>query len=267
MKDLLLSLSQEKHYLEGILKTLSKKQKNRKNLPQGSLRISTDQGCIRYYIREGNTYRYLPKRNSGLQIAAALAQAEYEDRVIQFLELRISEIDALLSHIKKTDIDDIFLQEHPGRQALIKPVVITDEQAFLAWTTQQYNKKPFPEDLPEIFTNRGERVRSKSEKILADFFSFSGLTYFYEKPLHLPDGGTVFPDFTFFHIRERKEIYYEHFGMMDHPEYAAKAALKINRYIRNGIFPGDRLLMSFETSDSGLSMDVAQKLIEKFLSD
>ncbi len=58
-----------------------------------------------------------------------------------------------------------------------------------------------------------------------------------------------------------KEIYWEHFGKMDLPEYAKNAADKLHMYARNGIYPGDRLITTYETMEQPLDTAIVQKLI------
>ena len=47
----------------------------------------------------------------------------------------------------------------------------------------------------EIYTERGERVRSKSEKIIADKLFLQNIPYHYERPIYLKGFGMVYPDF------------------------------------------------------------------------
>lgn len=60
----------------------------------------------------------------------------------------------------------------------------------------------------EIYTQKGERVRSKSEKTLADYFYYHGIPYKYECPLLLKGFGIIYPDFTFLTRRSQKEMGY-----------------------------------------------------------
>lgn len=108
-------------------------------------------------------------------------------------------------------------------------------------------------------------MRSKSEKILADFFYRRNILYKYEKPLYLSGYGTVYPDFTFLSKKTEKEIYWEHEGMMDKPEYAKAAIRKIESYQKNDIFPGDRLILTFETEQSVLNTKTIEGLVNKYL--
>ena len=116
-----------------------------------------------------------------------------------------------------------------------------------------------------ILTEKGARVRSKSEKILADLFYKRNIPYQYEKPLYLQGYGTIYPDFTFLSKRLGEEIYWEHEGMMDKPEYARTEVRKIESYQKNGIYPGERLILTFETEKSILNSNNIDELIKKHL--
>ena len=59
--------------------------------------------------------------------------------------------------------------------------------------------------------------------------------------------GTVYPDFTFLSKKTGEEIYWEHNGMVDNPVYARNMVRKIECYENNGIFPGERLILTYET--------------------
>ena len=52
---------------------------------------------------------------------------------------------------------------------------------------------------------------------------------------------------------------------MDNIQYCEKAIKKIETYNRNGIFQGDRLLITYETSTQTLNMRNFEILIEKYL--
>ena len=77
--------------------------------------------------------------------------------------------------------------------------------------------------------------------------------------------GTVYPDFTFLSSKTGKEIYWEQEGMMDKQEYARNAVRKIELYQKNGIYPGERLILTFETEQSMLNQNILENLVEKYL--
>ena len=71
----------------------------------------------------------------------------------------------------------------------------------------------------------------------------------------------IYPDFTILQVESRKEIYWEHLGMMDNSEYCERALQKLNAYMKSDICLGDRLLISYETSKRPLDTKVLDKII------
>lgn len=89
--------------------------------------------------------------------------------------------------------------------------------------------------------------------------------YLDECPLYLKPYGIVYPDFTFLSPSTGKEIYWEHEGRMDDPDYARKAINKIELYQSNGLLIGEQLILTFETSTTVLNMDSVKKTVEQYL--
>ena len=116
-----------------------------------------------------------------------------------------------------------------------------------------------------ILSEKGERVRSKSEKIMADYFFRNGIAYKYECPLYLKGMGTVYPDFTFLSVKTGEEMYWEHNGRVDDPAYARKMIRKFNAYENNGIFPGERLILTYETEQTILITGKIEQLVDRYL--
>ena len=148
-----------------------------------------------------------------------------------------------------------------------------DEQYAAKWQSVTWSGKSFSPDLPEVFTARGERVRSKSEVIIADTLFRHNIPYRYEFPLQLHRSTqntrsstvTFHPDFLCLNVRTRTEFYWEHFGIMDNPEYSNNAAGKLRLYTENGILPGRNLIITMETQKEPLNIRVLEKLISEFL--
>ena len=76
----------------------------------------------------------------------------------------------------------------------------------------------------------------------------------------------MYPDFTFLSRKTGEEIYWEHEGMMDKQEYARTAVQKIESYEINNIYPGDRLILTFETEHSILNAKIIESLADRYLS-
>lgn len=154
---------------------------------------------------------------------------------------------------------------HRERQKLVTPIWVPDDEFVQVWQQEEYTGKEFAEGISEFYTEKGERVRSKSEVIIADLFNKNGIPYRYEYPIHLKGVGVVYPDFTTLNIQRRKEIWWEHLGMMDDPNYVENAIRKIASYEQNGIFPGENLILTYETKKNPLNQKVIKMMIQRYL--
>ena len=254
-------LLQEQKYLENIV---NKAKTGLSTAPDGHLRISKDKNKIRYYhCTEDNGEIYIPKTDKHLP--QKLAQKTYNLSVMKKAEARLKQIKKITKDYSDDEIEVLFTSLHADRQSLVTPVEPTWKQLLEEWYAEEYQGKEFQEGTTVILTEKGERVRSKSEKILADFFYRRNILYKYEKPLYLKGYGTVYPDFTFLSRITGQEIYWEHEGMMDKQEYARTAVRKIESYQKNDIYPGDRLILTFETEQSVLNSKVIEGLVNKYL--
>ena len=134
------------------------------------------------------------------------------------------------------------------------------------WQKVEWTGHPFSEDAPQLFTTKGERVRSKSEVQIADSLNRLGIPYRYEYPLRLKNGINIYPDFYCLNVRTRQELYWEHFGMMDNPEYAKNAVQKLHQYNSIQIIPGKNLIITMETSTSPLNVKYIEQQIKSYLT-
>lgn len=259
LKQLLLA---ERTRLEDIVKI---KQAELENKPEGTLRLSKSKGITQYYhcTDENKLGKYIAKGNE--KLIKALAQKSYDEKLLQLAEKRRKQIDRILIDYEDDEIEKIFKKEHVERQRLIQAVEPTWDQKVKMWADEKYHGKGFQEGIPLILTDRGERVRSKTEKIMADYFYRHGIEYKYECPIYLKGMGTVYPDFTFLSRKTGSEVYWEHCGMVDCSEYARNMVQKIETYENNGIFPGERLILTYETEKSVLSTEKIAQMVERYL--
>lgn len=210
--------------------------------------------------------KYLSDGKAENHLASRLAQQAYKTDVRKLMELRIPQLKALLEDFADDELEHIYSEMHPGRQAIVKPIEPTCEQRMQQWLDTPYEGLTMIAKESYFETNKGEMVRSKSEKILADRFFSLGIPYKYECPLTTRGRTTLYPDFTFFDPLNNRELYWEHFGMMDDPIYARKTFQKLEEYGRRGILPGDRLIMTFEMSDKPLNIKSVNQLIKHTFS-
>lgn len=263
MTEFIKSLQKEQKRLENIRKQVDARLAD---APEGSLRVSTHKNNVQYYhygSRERKGGIYIPKSQG--ELIKRLAQKSYDEKIKKFVEKRLPQITRILQNYERDDMEKIYIREGKERQKWIHPVELTWEQRVDAWEKEEYVHKEFQEGTAIILTEKGERVRSKSEKILADYFYKNGIPYKYEKPLYLNKIGFVHPDFTLLSRKTGEEIYWEHNGKMDDPKYVENAVRKIHAYEFNNIYPGERLILTFETGMSVLDIRMVKKFAEKYL--
>lgn len=119
--------------------------------------------------------------------------------------------------------------------------------------------------MPVYLTDNGEYVRSKSELNIANLLYKMNVPYKYECPLTFSNGKIIYPDFTLLDIRNRREVYWEHRGMMDDRNYLKHTVQRGKDYRKEGIYIGDHLLITEETSVLPLGTDEILSVIQHFL--
>lgn len=267
MKELLLKTAREIKELEKVKSRLNRMIEN---APEGSLRIVADRsGKSRYYQKvqkeSGWCNRYIPV--SQRRLAEKLAQKSYAKKLATVIE---NEILALRQIEKNYDPDlkyEIYSRMSSERKALVKPYYVPAEVLLEQWEEEEWIKYEGYSEYLMYDTEHGEKVRSKSEVILANLFHQRRdiLRYRYEEELYLPKGDvTTHPDFTLYSMKHSKIVYWEHAGRMDDPQYADSFVRKMNSYIVNGIIPGDNLIVTYESMDTPLDIQVIKKLIAKY---
>ena len=248
-------------------KALKKLSRIRVKNVEGRLIIDRSRNCIEYYhvLRDPNTNKvkrlYINK--SKVSLIKKLAQQSYNDKASRLIIRRLRQLKPLITEYKVNELEDLYDKLPEERQVQITPVTPSYSQLISIWLSTPFLSNPYHQEHLKFTTKNGEKVRSKIEKILADKFFDMGIKYKYECPIHLNDKNTFYPDFTFLHPRSHKEIYWEHFGMMNDIEYANKTFKKIEIYAQNGIKTGDNLILTFET----LSYSPDDKYIERLIRD
>lgn len=252
--------------LEYLLAQKNQIESQLENAPAGTLRIKHDATRIQYFQRstpQDSLGKYIKRKD--LPIAHALAQKDYDQKVLLAINQEIHAIERYCALFPKKRAEDIYETMRKDRQDLIVPIQETDQQYIRSWSSVSYQGKPFDASLPKLYTSREERVRSKSEIIIADTLSRESIPYRYECPLHIPDVGNIYPDFTVLNAAKRKELYWEHFGMMDDSQYVEKVLLKIRTYELNGIYPGDNLILTYETHQTPIDQKQVLLNIKHYL--
>lgn len=268
MKTMQSLLKEEIKQLEPIIQ---KAEKRLEHAPQGNLRITKKRKGIEYYYKSNEESKagdknkrkekYIKKQDR--RLAYEIAQRDYDTRVVRVGKERIREIKRFLEKYENTKIEDVYEKTNAYRRELITTEIVSDSEYIKQWLAVEYEGKDFEDYETEIVTDRGERVRSKSEKIIADKLYALGIPYRYEYPLTLEGNVTIYPDFTILQMPMRKEVYLEHFGKMDDGEYVEKTIYKLRSYEKNGIHLGVNLFFTYETGKMPINTRSLNQMLKK----
>lgn len=232
-------------------------------LPEGRLRCTSSNGTDQYFING----EYISKKEK--DFVRKVAQREYDEKLLPVLERVIMKLKEIETIYDNKILENQFQEVCNARKRLIEPLIEPIDIKINKFMDEEYESLKFEEDdKTEFYTSRNERVRSKSELIIADELYRNEIPYRYEKPLLLESWGKsiVFrPDFTVMNKRNGKKYIWEHFGMMDNVEYVERSIRKLEVYERNGFLLGENLLLTHETSKVPLSSSVLNSYIDKYL--
>ncbi len=235
----------------------------RESVPKGTkLRAFRHNYGFQYYVRrlgERNNGKYIKSRD--IKLALVLAQIEYDEKLSEKLQEKIEVLMLCKECGMNSFFETVLEQMSPGKQVLVHPHFTSDKDFINQWSQQKYEGLPFKEGYPEYYTRKGLRVRSKSEVIIADILDELSIPFLYEKPLQLKKK-TVHPDFTLLNIKERNEVYWEHFGMMDDRDYRDEALLKIREYEANGLYQHNSVIWTFESGKYPINTRDIRKMIK-----
>lgn len=237
--------------------------------PSGTLRAVKGSKSIQYYVKTPDMKGQYPKgkyvKKSEEKIAAQIAQRDYDTKVLHEIEKELAAITEFKEQYRPRQIEELFEESTAYRKKLIRPWIETDEQYIKNWLSVTYEGKGFAASVPEIYTEKGERVRSKSEKIIADKLCLKGIPYKYEYPLVLKGFGKIYPDFICLNVRKRKEIRWEHFGMMSQAEYCKSALKKMECYAKAGYTNGKEVIFSYESAEYPINTTTIDDMIDRYL--
>lgn len=127
-----------------------------------------------------------------------------------------------------------------------------------AWGNAPYQRSPRSIEGIGLVTSRGERMRSKSELLIAERLYAYGVPFRYEQ-LVAVDEIELAPDFTF-QGRDGEEFYLEFCGMMDDPAYVASYQRKRALYEQSGITEWGRMIYIY-ASGNEIDMEAVDSTI------
>lgn len=233
----------------------------------GKISFSKRKNGYQYYIYHPTGPRtYVRKADLG--IIQKMAQQEYLSELQEAVKRQKKTLEHFLKNYNIQELDEIYEKKCNAKKIIISPLIQPVQEYVEQWLCDHPGQQnPFPEK-GKYVTERGEYVRSKSEKILADLFNKHGIPYQYEPGLKLKNGRRIYPDFVLLNVEARKTIYWEHLGLVADEDYASKNLEKINDYEKNGFEINKDIIVTMETEFSALDIKlIERKIAEYFKND
>ena len=229
------------------------------SLPEGKLICTFDNDYCKWYKSDGHTKSYISKKERPLAEQLALKK---------YLSLRLKELlskkraaQFYLSHYPASPSQaNKLMEEHSEFQKLLANSFSPLSQELTDWMNSPNPGNPIHSEQLIHKSVSGNLVRSKSEALIDMTLYVNRIPFRYESPLTIHEV-TIFPDFTIRHPQTGQFYYWEHFGLMDHPDYAKRAFNKLQYYYDAGIIPSINLITTYETKDSPLSSELVEKII------
>lgn len=242
------------------------------------------EGCLKWQNKNEKTYyyhqfkldnekwgrEYIKKENSSL--ANQLAMKYYYINIKSLVEKQLQALKKFVNNYPVEKIDDVYEKMCPERKRLCTPIGQGVKVLLKQWMEEYYEPATMYSDKLKFVTEQGEKVRSKSELIIANLlYQYrDDILYKYEQPLEIVYEGKkeiIYPDFKIINIHTGKIKYFEHAGRMDDFKYANRFVEKMNKYVANDLLPGRDVVWSFETQAIPLDISIIKQLINDIISN
>ncbi len=230
-------------------------------LPEGKIVCAKNGKGYKWYHSDGRNEKYIYKKDR--DFAEKLTLKKYYCLRLEDLKKELKATEAYLIKYKPSKKLKDFLEKPSGYRELLSSYLKPEKEDLLAWMQEDYIRNlKFPENLIHKSIS-GNRLRSKSESMIDSGLFRNKVPFRYEAALQLGDV-ELYPDFTIRHPVTGKVYIWEHFGLMDDMGYAKNAVHKLELYIAHGYIPTINLIITFETKDNPLGMDVIEKIVQHY---
>lgn len=246
-------LSRIKSYYE---KEYVRLEKELRQMPEGRLCIREKDGKVYYYQRIGKSQKGITRNEA---IVYSLARKEYLEREVA----KIGRLNKTLAQICDIEEDEKQVQEASiiGVPKGLDASRVKFSDAQLEWAKGVQSQNDYNEHEKKYMTSSGLKVRSKSERYIAEYLEQRGILFKYEPAICFGEV-TLYPDFLIL-FNDGRVVIWEHFGLFDNEEYRAKAFRKIETYRKNGFVQHKNLICTFE--EDLLDVNTLDEILERFM--
>lgn len=242
---------------DAILSTMPKR---------GNFCIFSDKGSYRYRVTfgydENGKLDYTDIHDDN--IAADYAFRTYLNKLNEDYKNELNAINAYLAEhkdIKSGHLDYKYQDEY---NRLIRKRIGSPNEELQNKLNNMFTPSTHKLKGRSVLTLRGERVRSKSEAIIADELFKRGIPYVYE-PIVEINGIEYMPDFILADPETGTLYMWEHLGLMDKNDYACRAFDKFKQYQLEGWTLGINLITTSETREFPFTGQNASAAIDYYL--
>lgn len=228
-----------------------------RNLPAGKLYYKMCNGRRRPFVMENGTEKYLSqkyiKRIAGLQnrreIEQCLRKLDTNLEILETINSNFFDFEAVVPSF--VDVPSVGSCE--GRKAQTEIAAIMDRWAEVSGG-HPYHKGNF-------IASDKTALKSRVEMILHEHFLSLDLCFAYERML-LIDGEEWYPDFSFIRESDGQMILWEHFGMMNDPQYFNTALYKQDKYASSGFLPYKNIVYTYDFGNDSIDLLYVRQLLE-----
>ncbi len=229
-------------------------------LPKGKLICVRNGKYIKWFQSDGHEQIYIPKKR--VSLAKSLAKKKYLQTKLEELKQEQLALKFYFKHQSTPKSLEMLKKDSPYFELLQDEFVLQSEE-LKKWQQSSYKKNPNHQEYLLHPTIDGNVVRSKSEAMISMILYLNKIPYHYEEELIL-NGIPLYPDFTIRHPKTGEVFYFEHFGMMDDPEYCQNVCSKLHIYTSNHIIPTINLITTYETKEHPLNLKEVEDVVKKY---
>ena len=266
MKDLKIELEKWRCFLTEKLKEIDSVIEKS---PEGIIHCERRGADVRYFlfdpVRDMSGDRGVYIRKEDQELAQKIAQKKYCMDLKKEVERQLRAFDRLIRIFERRDLERFYAEANAYRKRLITPVFLPAEDIVLKWFGKYQTLKHQDGEL-EYRTVNGKMVKTKSERSIADELTRHGIPFKYECCLSFGEEEyPLYPPFTVINLRTGEEYYWEHIEFIENRGFSDTFMWRLEQYERHGLWPGEKVILTYETPYRPFSHDMIVHYIETYL--
>jgi len=186
--------------------------------------------------------------------AKAIIKNNFYREEIKILSKRLVVLNKALKELQNNSVYDLYNNLPLYKQKFVDKYFETDEEFIARWKEDHPHCDSM--DVTSFETKSGFFVKSKSEKIIADALFDNNIPFVYEIRVSFGNTESFVPDFAICDVKNRKTVIWEHFGLINDPDYRNKTVYKLIRYADSGYNLGDNFIYSLEGNSINCSNQI-----------